>query len=251
MNDKAKRDNRKALPKFLLVILCSAVGGGILGAGSVLFAEPGLQLFERLHLFVGMTAHLLQFGWVAVTGGGGLVLWALGKRAFAQADPDGDEPPEKANMLVNWSILVSAGGIIVSCFWFTASIMSPYLERETMLMALIGLVAALTVFTVVQKLCVDLLRRVNPEKRGSVLDTRFKKDWLGSCDEAEKLNIYKSAYKAYSAVTYTCLFAWLVLVVVYVGTEQSMLLPSFLVLLIWLVQTVVYCVESMRLEQGK
>ena len=38
---------------------------------------------------------------------------------------------------------------------------------------------------------------MNPEKKGSVYDLKFKKKWFESCDEAEKEVIYQSSYKTY------------------------------------------------------
>ena len=116
-------------------------------------------------------------------------------------------------------------------------------------MALIGLVAALTVFTVVQKLCVDLLRRVNPEKRGSVLDTRFRKDWLGSCDEAEKLMIGKCAYKAYAAANTACAVLAIIFAVCALIFNTGFL-PSFAMCVIWFVLQFIYYRETIRYSKA-
>lgn len=40
-----------------------------------------------------------------------------------------------------------------------------------------------------QQKAVDLERRMNPEKHGSVYDAKFQKKWLDSCDESERRQI--------------------------------------------------------------
>ena len=50
---------------------------------------------------------------------------------------------------------------------------------------------------IMQNKGVNLDKKMNPEKRGNVFDKKFAKEWLASCDEAEKAVIYESAYSAY------------------------------------------------------
>ena len=44
----------------------------------------------------------------------------------------------------------------------------------------------LTGSTIFQQKLVDTTKRLNPEKHGSVYDTKFHEKWLASCDEAER-----------------------------------------------------------------
>jgi len=251
MNDNIKKDNRKALPKFLLIILGSAVGGALIGTASVILYGPASDFLGKVTVFLSMLSHIIQLFWVAICAIVGFALYFMGKREYAKCDPDSDDATAKADKLLSWAMLISICGIIISCFWFTATMTSPWLEKEMLITAVIGLLAGVVVFTVHQKVCVDQMRRMNPEKRGSVLDSGFSQTWLDSCDEAEQQIIYKSAYKAYKWCTYACMAAWFIIVLFYVNTEQGGLLPTFLVLGIWLVQTIVYMLESMRLEHKK
>ena len=62
-----------------------------------------------------------------------------------------------------------------------------------------------------QRRVVDLTRRMNPEKKGSVYDMKFRKKWYDSCDEAERRRIGEASYAAYIATTYTSLGLWVVM----------------------------------------
>ena len=100
-----------------------------------------------------------------------------------------------------------------------------------------------------QQLMVDLEKEMNPSKRGSVYDAKFRDKWEESCDELEKIIIYKSAYKAYKTTALTCVILWIVTATLSIAFKTGPL-PSIAVSIIWLVQTVSYCREAMKLERG-
>ena len=87
---------------------------------------------------------------------------------------------------------------------------------------------------------------MNPEKHGSVYDTKFQKKWLESCDESERRQIGQACYKAYMVATRFCLGLWLVLVILSMVFEMS-ILPVFVLLLVWGVLQVTYTLECIRL----
>ena len=81
--------------------------------------------------------------------------------------------------------------------------------------------------------------------KGSIYDVKFSKKWFDSCDEAIKLGIYKSAYKAYISVSTTCVILWVICVIGYDIWDFG-IAPMVIVTIIWLVQTISYCVESIK-----
>ncbi|MGI6027919.1 MAG: DUF3169 family protein [Candidatus Heteroscillospira sp.] len=248
MNDNVKRDNKKALPKFLLIILLSAIAGGVAGFFGGMLLPKVSGFFSRLEIFLTTMSPVLILGWVLLTVVLAAVLYIMGKGEYDHADPDSDEPPERGDQILSWCMLVNSVGIIGSFLFFAAGLSGQYIERQGIVMLLGGIILGLVFYTVLQKLCVDRLRRENPEKRGSVLDMDFQKKWMGSCDEAEQLNIYKSSFKACTAVNRVCIFGWMILVIWSLCTGASMLLPIAVLLMVWLVQTVTYSLEAMRLE---
>lgn len=100
-----------------------------------------------------------------------------------------------------------------------------------------------------QQLMVDLEKEMNPSKKGSVYDAKFRDKWEESCDELEKIKIYKSAYKAYKTTAMTCMVLWVVTACLSIAFKTGPL-PSIAVTVIWLVQTVSYCREAIKLERG-
>ena len=90
-----------------------------------------------------------------------------------------------------------------------------------------------------------------PEKQGSVYDLRFKKKWLESCDEAEQRQIGQAAYKAFNVVNGACGLLWVLLILLSYAFHFSVQLPVFLVCLLWLLLSVTYTLECIRLGRRK
>ena len=111
-----------------------------------------------------------------------------------------------------------------------------------------GLCYSLLVNVLGQNRLVNLVKEINPEKKGSVYDTKFKKVWLNSCDEAEQQMIYKAAYKSFTVSQTMYPFLWLVCVFGIFWWDFN-LIPLLMVSIIWMVQIVIYSVESMRLSK--
>lgn len=256
MSDSVKKDNKKAFRKFLLMMLLSGSLGALGSFFGMNFFRKLEQVFSAIEIFFTTYAAFMLVGWTIILAAVGVALYIFGKRDYERMDPDTDELPEKGEKLFSYCLLLSSSGMIVTFFLFTAGVMNisgavNYDIIKNFAILMVGFIASSVISLMLQKACVDFLRRTNPEKRGSVFDTKFTEKWVDSCDEAEQLNIYKSAYKAYKTGSITCVSAWLMLFIWSLCAGQSMLLPSFLVLMIWGVQQVTYVLESMRLDKAK
>jgi hypothetical protein len=122
------------------------------------------------------------------------------------------------------------------------------LSGRILLLCLAELIVSLFWSSVLQQKAVDLEKQINPEKRGSVYDLKFAKKWEDSCDEREKMIIYKSAYLAYKTTSRFCIGLSIVLMLGSLPFGYGPL-PAGAVLLVWLVQLVRYCVAAMKLEK--
>ena len=132
----------------------------------------------------------------------------------------------------------------------TNEMMSAFGGAEGMegLISVAELVVSCAVLVVLQQKIVDLERRINPEKRGSVYDVHFQKKWMASCDEAEQRQMGQAAHKAFVAATYVCFGLWLALFFLDRVFDTG-LLPMVLVLVILGVMQVTYTLECIRLSR--
>ena len=79
-------------------------------------------------------------------------------------------------------------------------------------------------------------------------DTKFRKKWLDSCDEAERAVIGQCAYKAYQAVSQACLALWLVFLLGGMFFDWGFL-PVLAVCIIWGVGQSVYSYWCLKLDK--
>ena len=107
--------------------------------------------------------------------------------------------------------------------------------------------AALVLQIWIQKCTVDIEKELNPEKKGNILDPRFQKVWMDSCDEAQKLITYKACYRAYTVTNRTCVILCMLTFVVMILFKTGVY-PLACICVVWLVNTVSYMLTAVKLE---
>ena len=118
------------------------------------------------------------------------------------------------------------------------------------IISIVGLLAQLAVSMIVQRGVVDLTRIFNPEKEGSVYDTKFQDKWLESCDEAEKQMIYEAGFQTYKKMSNLCVYAWVIFTLLALVLRIT-LWPVVMVTVFWFLNTVLYLSECKKLSDSK
>lgn len=175
--------------------------------------------------------------------GAGWYLYAAAKRRFAAWDGEDEDAMDAAEQQLSWALLLTGLVIILDFFFFATSII-----YDRFLPDLILFLASVAVLVVLQQKIVDLERRINPEKRGSVYDMKFQKTWMDSCDEAERAQIGQACYRAYMVGTKVCIFLWVALLILNFVFDFG-LLPIAAVLAVWGAMQTVYALECIRLSK--
>ncbi len=103
----------------------------------------------------------------------------------------------------------------------------------------VGVLYMLVVNTVLQRKIINFTKEINPEKRGSIYDTKFHKVWMESCDEMEKSQIYQAGFAAMQTTVYTCISLWVFCIFGMMLWDFG-ILPMVMVLSVWLVTTIRY-----------
>lgn len=252
MNERS--ENRRALPKFFVTMALSLLGGGVLGfviGCSRVFGLEAAALAEGLGAVLSAATPWGIPATSVLTLGSAFLLYRSAARKYAAwGGGDEDETSESVDVLLSWTLLLSAVQLLLNLF-FLAAFCVYHLDGDIDGLTLVGvflLSCGLVIFA--QQKAVDLERRMNPEKHGSVYDSKFQKKWLDSCDESERRQIGQACYRAYMVTTRLCLGLWLVLVVLSMVFEMS-LLPVFILLLVWGVMQVTYTLECIRLSKRK
>ena len=270
-NNKAennKKENKAALKKFIpMLIVCALIGGLVGGASSFIgYSDFSGSIVEAALLIVNMVSP-----WAVIILGvlSFIVCWVIYRKARAMYEGaltsakvtgesgESGEPDEQIIEAVedklSQGMFILSVIMIVQMLFF--GIMMADLENIAdtsfaLAMAAAGVFVAGNLAQLKQQqLMVDLEKEMNPSKKGSVYDAKFRDKWEESCDELEKIIIYKSAHKAYKTTALTCVILWIVTATLSIAFKTGPL-PSIAVSIIWLVQTVSYCREAMKLERG-
>ncbi len=245
-NNEIKKDNKKALPMFIAIIILSVVVGFVLGLASVFVDHPD-KIGELGVLFGKYVAPCLMVVLAVVVPLICIPMYKSAKKILASWDGEDEEVYEKADSKLSSVIHTTSVGLIISFFLIAASY-SGGSENISVFtaVAIIGFVAVMAEATILQQKSVDLIKSQNPEKKGSVYDMKFQKKWLASCDEAEKAMIGQCAYKAYQTTNTVCaaLAVVLALAAIIFGTG---FLPSLAVCIVWFANTEAYMREAKKL----
>ena len=249
-NNTVKKDNRKALPKYLLILFVAAIFGGVLGFAAGWVGHDNLSEAIATAVADGLTAAapwaLLGTSVVSLA----LLLWLYraAKALFTGWDGEDEAVMDRADEKLNWALLLTAAQMVLDMFFFAVAQSA---HNMTALWSVLFFLVSIFLLVFAQQKIVDLTRRMNPEKQGSVYDTKFKKKWFESCDEAEQKQIGQAAYKAFNVVSTACPILWLALLVLSYAFNFELLMPTFIVCFIWLLMQVSYCLECIRLGKRK
>ena len=254
---KASRINErnKTLIKFLILIIISGLFGGSLSlaigrteADLASFGSILEDIFTQSSFFllplVGFLLLLISF----------ICYKRQRKQVAALTSDDSDyDILNKINHRLDRALCMISLNTVFSSILYGLSVINlreDFSPARTLVLCVCYLTAILGgVF--LQRKVIDLQKEMNPEKKGDVLSTHFQKDWIASCDELEKMIIYKAAYKSYIAIQHTIaiLFSIVVLIGIWYPTG---ILPLLVTGALWIVSTVTYTMESMRLSyKGK
>ena len=172
-------------------------------------------------------------------------LYAKAKGLYRTWDGEDEDTIDAAEEQLSWALLMSAVALLCDLFFFSVAVVyagSPAAMGAFIVEFFVGVGVA----TVLQQKVVDLTKKINPEKRGSVYDMQFQKKWMDSCDESEQRQTGQACYKAYLAATKVCLWIWVALMVFHFAFGTG-LLPAAAVLAVFGVLQITYTLESIRL----
>ena len=248
MKSREKTDNRKALPKFIGIIVIAGFIGAILGA--MLGFTGATHLPEQIVTWIDTGLTWMTPWSICVLSlvflGAGTAQYRTARTLFHAWDGEDEVSIARAEHKLGWALLWSSLNLIVNFFFFGIAYFTLGIEEIfPAAFLLFSFVLSMVGITILQQKIVDLTRKMNPEKHGSIYDVRFQKKWLASCDENERQKIGQAAFQSYNAVNYACMGLWLVLILLSLVFEIRVL-PFFIVTLIWCVSLITYTSACLR-----
>ena len=254
-NDPIKQENKKAMPKFVLIfVVCLAVG---LVLGFVMawldFESFGDALSAFGTFYASRLAGWLLCACLLAEFAAGLPLYFGAKKRLAAWDGEDEAVSEAIEQRLSVCMWITGMSMVMG-FLFAAGHFSGMMHGGSWMRPVhtfLGLGAFLFILTgsvIFQQKLVDMTKKLNPEKHGSVYDPKFHEKWLDSCDEAERAIIGQCAMKAYQAVTFACLALWTVFVMGGIYFDWGFL-PIVPVCVLWGVNQSVYSYWAIKLSR--
>lgn len=262
-----KKENKKALVRFVPILIGAALGGGLFGALSTTggmqdFAGKAADIFDN---FAFMAAPYLVILTEVLSIAFALIYYRKACRdyesyvqmaAHESEDTEDilDEIYRRTDRKLSIGLIAINIGTILSFMFFGICIcnLKGMLDSGSFAVPMtatgvfvVGMLAEIKI----QQVIVDLTKKMNPKMVGSVYDTDFQKKWEGSCDEAEKMMIYKAAYKAFKVINITCITLFILTCAAGVLLDIGCL-PTIVISIIWLATQSAYFIEAFRLEHG-
>lgn len=270
MNNKCtneiEKEDKKGFKSLIISILLYAIGGYFLGYMAVKLAKAGnlelihdenvssllINILEKITPFASLILSILV---IIVS----KIIYTNSRKGYdlwKQANED-DNSIDKIEENLAYIILLTAVNNILGFFFFgIGSMLLPFdningeFSNIKFICFLIGLILCIISTILIQDKAINLTKEINPLLKGSIYDSNFTKKWLDSCDEAIKLDIFKSAYKAYTSVSITCIILWLFCIIGYYLWDFG-IMPIVIVTIIGLVQTISYCMEAIKYSKIK
>ena len=257
-NDAIRQENRKAMPKFILIVVLSLVFGGMLGIAlvSLNLEDFGGALAAAGQFFTTKVAGWLIMALPVAELAVCLPIYFSAKKQLAGWDGESETVSGEVEAKISVCIWIT-GLCTVLAFFLLSAMFSGFVTMAGNPMqitpflffgGLTAFLADLFLPMILQQKLVDLTKALNPEKQGSVYDTKFQKKWYESCDEAERAVIGQCAFKAYQAMCRVCLGLWAVFALGGMFFSWG-LLPAMAVCIVWGAGQSVYSYSCIRLSK--
>lgn len=258
MNKPKGERLRRSILIFIGVMVLCYIGGYVSGmiGGRIRRADLNIETKKEM-IYGGLTAvtPMLYAGINVLFFAISYVL--LGKYIRQAKVWDGEDEVYIKAVENGFSDICSIGGIVMilnfmlftTCLFLgTRDGVTEDIQDQIYLLSMGTLIISLILFSVQQALILKHIKRINPEKKGNLFTLNFHKTWMESCDEAQKMIVYRSGYRAYLAVNIVCVICYCVLLVLEI-VLQTGLVPIVLVGVIWLVNAIAFAGENKKLDQ--
>lgn len=258
--NQSKKSEKKIFLKFIIIlVLCFFAGIGIAKITNYFSIDElpyhesvkgFLSIFERVAPVVFVALNIIAF---VVS----LFLYFRTKKLAGTWDGEDETVIDLVETRLNYPLSIANIMMICNMVFFPGIIQiveftefGEAYEHILFPVTMITFLLGYAWIVIIQKLVVDLEKKLNPEKRGSVFDTKFQKEWEASCDEAQKQVIYRAGYKAFQAGNMACMILWLIALICQFELHTG-IFPVICICTIWMVLTVSYTVVCAKLEAPK
>ena len=256
--DKSGEDNKKVVITFVIVMAVSLLIGFLSG---YFFTTEGdgealNKILSEISVFLKFNIGYISLVTNIVACGICFLLYTQAKTLYKSWDGEDEDVLDQTEGKIFYTMSIPSIMFVLNFLFYGITICSKpigdeYNSKVAFAVALTSAIFMLSMIweVLLQGLSVSLLKKINPEKRGNILDFRFDKKWLDSCDEAQKMAVYKTSYVTNKVTKYVFVTGWIVALLTNEILHFGMF-PIVLISVMWLVQTIAYVSAAHKYERG-
>lgn len=257
IRNKNKKEDKKALLPFVLIVFVSTIVGALFGFFSARIKEIDAEIILNAvrGALVVSSPYVLALC-ILVTICFGFAAFFRCRREYRQgvltlSEDELADLQDKIEYRLNRPIVIAS--VVTLIEFFEMSVVLICMEKGNlfwMVVTTAEYVLSLVLSVVLNQKIVNFEKEMNPEKQGSVFRMDFQKTWVNSCDEAEKSTIYEAAYFSYMVSNTVSVFLWVILTFAGFALDLG-ILPSAVVVLLWGIQVCSYCYKVIKTEKKR
>lgn len=254
---KKKSSGTKNLVIFIAIMIASMIFGFCIGAAIAYFKKNGVDFAGMADYVSGYVMKGLPWFYIGisvVSAGMAIGVYLVYSRRAAAWDGESEEEIARIEEGIGVPIGIANAMTIINSLLFSMYVWGNICDDAVCddgykVLGIVLFLANYIWIVVVSRLTVELEKKINPEKRGDVLEINFQHTWENSCDEAQKKIIYEAGFRAYRAGTKACTAIWLITFISMFMFDTG-LFPVFVVCVIWFIMLITYTMVAGRLEKN-
>lgn len=223
-----KKEDKKALGKFVLILLLAFVIGIAVGFGSSVLKDllEASMLREAFLEILSMAAIYGAYVYTTILLICSVVLYKKSREEYTAWDEEDEEVLCSIETKLSYVLWFSNLILYGSYFFLSVGIWATdYMKAEnaveqdavgflvSLIVVLLHIAYAIVAGSLIQQKVVNLSKEINPEKSGSVYDMKFQDKWLETCDEAERYTAYKCSFKTFKVMQIVGVVLWLICII--------------------------------------
>lgn len=238
MKDNIKQILKVFIPCFLLGILLGIVSG-VFGFENII---KNIMNGDLKEIIINSSPYILMIGGGILS----IVSFVIVLYVKKKLNLNDDENILKMEKLLDWGFLISNLLLISNMILF--GVVTCNIKSDLIFISIIFFFVYLFIASLCQIIIVNLIKLINPEKKGNLMDKQFQKEWLDSCDEAQKALIYEVSYKTFQFMNSFLAILLNTLIIINIISNVIGIVPIIIVGLVYLVLIMCYTYYAMKLE---
>ena len=191
--------NKKTVLKISMLMIIGSIFGAVISFGLIELNEAGAMSYGSIiSEFIFDNTILLQAFLILLIYFPAVYLLMKGKKTLKNIDSVSDQEMDQIEKIGSkyLDLVLPVNGVFMILTFMLFGMAFDNTTNSGLLVVSIFLISTIAT-SVLEIVTIKFVQKMDERLKGDPISLRFAKDFLESCDEAQKLRIYKSGYKAF------------------------------------------------------